>query len=30
VALDIQDGPGRGTTIRAKHPLPDLVPEVAN
>jgi len=30
VVLDIQDGPGRGTTIRARHPLPDLVPEVAN
>ncbi len=29
VALDIQGGPSRGTVIRASHPLPDSVPEVA-
>jgi signal transduction histidine kinase len=30
VALDIQGGPSRGTVIRASHPLPDSVPEVAS
>ena len=30
VALDIQGSPSRGTVIRASHPLPDSVPEVAS
>src|ERR1022692_3174652 len=30
LALDIQGSPSRGTVIRASHPLPDSVPEVAS
>ncbi len=30
VALDIQGGSSRGTVIRASHPRPDVVPEVAS
>lgn len=30
VALEIQDGPDRGTTIRARHPLPGLALETVN
>src|SRR5580693_4670985 len=30
VALDIQATPNRGTVIRASHPLPDRVPEIAS
>ncbi len=30
VALDIQGAPSRGTIIRASHPQPDSVPEIAS